>query len=137
MLCLASPAFGVPWILMFSWNSATASGYTKKLTRNAVVMFWYGIANIISPQLWQSRDAPRYIPAWIVQIVLSFFVAPLIAIVIWYILNKRNQYRLNKLQEEGNHENKGYVIEDGEKVEVNLAILDLTDLENEQFIYPL
>ena len=120
---------------MFSWNAQTCSGYTKKITRNAVVMFWYGVANIISPQLWQERDAPRYKPAWIVQIVLSFFLAPSLALVIWFILKRRNKERLAKIKLED--ENLGLVEDDGEKLKVNVAMLDLTDLENEAFIYPL
>jgi MFS family permease len=135
MLCLASPLFGIPWILMFSWNSATCSGYTKKITRNALIMIGYGIANIISPQLWQEKDGPRYTPAWIVQIVLSFFTAPLLALVIWYILNKRNKVRKQIIAEEG--ELKGFVDEESQEIEVSAAILDLTDLENKTFIYPL
>ncbi|KAF6009524.1 hypothetical protein HII12_003067 [Brettanomyces bruxellensis] len=112
MLCLASPLFGIPWILMFSWNTTTCSGYTKKLVRNAIVMVFYSIANLISPQLWQERDGPRYVPAWIVQIRRA-------------ALEEKSSYSV------------GFVEEDGVKREVNKAALDLTDLENEEFIYPL
>ncbi|GMM29620.1 Yct1 protein [Martiniozyma asiatica (nom. inval.)] len=137
MLCLASPLFGIPWILMFSWNTTSCSGYTKKLTRNAMVMVAYGIANIISPQLWQEKDGPRYLPAWIVQIVLSFFIAPLLALVIWFILNRRNNARKEAIASDSDSA-KGFVTEEnGEEVEVNIALLDLTDLENDKFIYPL
>lgn len=135
MLCLASPIFGIPWILMFSWNSTSCSGYTKKITRNGLVMIAYSVANIISPQLWREKDGPRYIPAWIVQIVLSFFIAPLLALIIWFILSRRNKYRKELIAQQG--ETKGYVLFDEEEIEVNDAILDLTDLENEKFIYPL
>lgn len=135
MLCLASPLFGIPWILMFSWNTTSCSGYTKKLTRNAMVMIGYSIANIISPQLWREKDGPRYIPAWIVQIVLSFFIAPLLALVVWFILNQRNKVRKQLIEEEG--ELKGFVDQDSQEIEVNAALLDLTDLENDRFIYPL
>lgn len=136
MLCLASPLFGIPWILMFSWNTTSCSGYTKKITRNAMVMVAYAVANIISPQIWRAKDGPRYIPAWIVQIVLSFSIAPSLALIIWFILNKRNKQRKLTLQEEG--EKKGFVSDgsDGE-IEVDIAVLDLTDLENTNFIYPL
>lgn len=132
MLCLACPLFGVPWILMFSWNTTSCAGYTKRLTRNAIVMFWYAVSNIISPQIWRSKDGPRYIPAWIVQIVLSFFLAPLLALVIWYILKKRNTERLAHAQE-----THGAVQIDGQVVKANVAMLDLTDLENKNFTYPL
>ncbi|GMG20131.1 unnamed protein product [Ambrosiozyma monospora] len=136
-LCLASPAFGVPWMLMFSWSSTTCSGYTKKMTRYAMVMVGYAVANLISPQLWQEKDGPRYYPAWIVQIVLSFTMAPALAIVIWFILNKRNKERSAK-KADASDEGVGIVEEsDGQQVKVNVAALDLTDLENEEFIYPL
>ncbi|CCH44311.1 putative transporter [Wickerhamomyces ciferrii] len=133
-LSLASPVFGIPWICMFSWNSTSCSGHTKKITRNAVIMFWYCIANIISPQLWTESSGPRYYPAWAVQIVLSFFTAPLLALVIRFILNKRNQERLSNLSEN----QKVGVVEDSDvEFVVNVASLDLTDLENKAFIYPL
>ncbi|KAH3674181.1 hypothetical protein WICMUC_003423 [Wickerhamomyces mucosus] len=133
-LCLASPAFGINWILMFSLNQTTCSGYTKKITRNAFVMFWFCIANIISPQLWREKDAPRYIPAWIVQIVLSFFTAPVIGLAIYYILKKRNDERSANLTD---GDNVGIIQDSDNDVVVNLAALDLTDLENKSFIYPL
>ncbi|CAR31109.1 ZYRO0E10142p [Zygosaccharomyces rouxii] len=132
MLCVASPLFGIPWILMFSWNTTSCSGYTKRITRNAIVMIGYSISNIISPQIWRAKDAPRYIPAWIVQIVLSFFFAPMLALVVRYILKKRNVRRLTDLKS-----NNGLVEIDGEAVKVDVAMLDLTDLENKSFIYPL
>lgn len=135
MISLAGSLYGIPWMLMISWNSTTCSGYTKVLTRNGMIMFGYGIANLISPQLWQEKDAPRFIPAWIVQIVLSFFVAPACAGVIWYLLKKRNTDRSMTLDSDSKN---GIVIQDdGQEVKVSLGALDLTDLENERFIYPL
>ncbi|GAV54682.1 hypothetical protein ZYGR_0AO00100 [Zygosaccharomyces rouxii] len=132
MLCVASPLFGIPWILMFSWNTTSCSGYTKRLTRNAISMVGYSVANMISPQIWRDKDAPRYIPAWIVQIVLSFFFAPMLALVARYILKKRNDKRLANTKSDN-----GLVEIDGEAVEIDVAMLDLTDLENKSFIYPL
>lgn len=132
MLCVASPLFGIAWILMFSWNTTSCSGYTKRLTRNGISMVGYSIANIISPQIWREKDAPRYIPAWIVQIVLSFFFAPMLALIIRYILKKRNVSRL--ADKKGDN---GLVEIEGKAVEIDVAMLDLTDLENKSFIYPL
>lgn len=135
VVCMASPVFGIPLIVMFSWNYTSCSGYTKKLTRNAMIMSGYAIGNIISPQIWRGKDAPRYIPAWIVQLVLSFIVAPMIGMAIYMILKKRNKERLATLTED---EKIGVIQdEDGKDVVVNVAALDLTDLENKAFIYPL
>lgn len=138
MICLCAPK-GVAWILMFSWNSTSVSGYTKKVTRNAMVMFWYGIANIIAPQLWQAKDQPRYYPAWIVQIIFAFFLAPICAILIRVVLKKRNEQRRANW---GPEDTVYGLIKDGDQeshttVKGNLALLDLTDIENDRFIYPL
>lgn len=135
-ICMASQSFGVSWICVFGLASSTAgSSYSKRITRNAMVLCAYSVANIISPQLWQAKDAPRYVPAWIVQIVLSFSVAPALLGVAWYILHKRNKERLADLKD---GDRIGYVQdESGEKIAVDVAALDLTDLEDKTFIYPL
>lgn len=135
-ICLASQSFGVGWICAFGLAASTAgSSYSKRLTRNAMVMCAYSVANIISPQLWQSKDSPRFVPAWVVQIVLSFTVAPALIGVVYIILRRRNKERLANLKE---GDRVGYVEdEEGNKVEVDVAALDLTDLEDKTFIYPL
>lgn len=135
MVTMVSSLYGIPWMLMISWSASTCSGYTKVLTRNGLIMFGYAVANLIAPQLWQESDAPRFIPAWIVQIVLSFGIAPSLAGVIWIILKRRNtkrQENINSASDSGE-----VILEDGQVLKTNLGALDLTDLENEHFIYPL
>lgn len=134
VLCLASPLFGIPYIIVFSWTGTSCSGHTKKMTRNAMFMAAYGIANIISPQLWRTSDAPRYVNAWIVQIVLSFGLSQVVIAVIWYVLKSRNTERLAAMDQ---YEKVGVVMEGEQEVIVNIASLDLTDLENRTFLYPL
>ena len=140
VICMAANVFGVSWICAFGLASATAgSSYTKRQVRNGMVLVGYSVSNMISPQLWQSKDAPRYIPAWIVQIVLSFTVAPALTSVAWYVLARRNRERKQLLeqaiQEDADH---GYVKnESGQIIEVNKGALDMTDLEDKTFIYPL
>lgn len=135
-ICMASQSFGVSWIVVFGLTSSTAgSSYSKRVTRNAMVLCAYSVANIISPQLWQARDAPRYVPAWVVQIVLSFSVAPALVGIAWFILHRRNKKRLADIKD---GDRIGYVKDDsGEKIAVDIATLDLTDLEDKTFIYPL
>ena len=107
-------------------------------------MAGYGIANLISPQIWVPRDAPRYYPAWIMQIVISWVGAPAILLVINFILTRRNKARSVWIAEqEALGKTRTGVIEQvderGEKseVEVDISLLDLTDLENRWFFYPL
>jgi len=86
----------------------------------------------------------RYYPAWIVQIVISWVGTPVILVVIRFILSRRNQERRIWIVEQealGNH-GEGYVEQlddDGNliKEKVDITLLDLTDLENKYFIYPL
>ena len=70
-LTLGGNTFDVTYIIMLGWASSSVGGYTKKLLRNVFFMFGYGIANIVSPQIWQESNAPRYYGAWIAQIVVS------------------------------------------------------------------
>lgn len=145
LACLLIPpnCFAQTWIISVGWVSSSCTGHTKRLTRNAMFMVFYGISNIISPQLWKS-GGPRYYGAWITQIVVSFTMAPLILLLIRYILSKRNKERRQWIAEQaalGNH-GEGYVeqINDGGetvRVKVDVAMLDLTDLENMFFLYPL
>jgi len=143
-ILLAGNTYGVTYIVALGWTTSTAAGYTKKLTRNVLFMAGYGIANIISPQIWVAKDAPRYYSAWIVQIVISWIGTPVILLVIRFILARRNKERFAWIaeQETLGHVGEGYVEqldENGQlvKVKVDVALLDLTDLENKYFIYPL
>lgn len=134
-ICMASQAFGVQWIIVFGLAKGTARSQTKTNVRAALMMASYSVLNIISPQLWQDRYAPRYVPAWIVQIVLSFVTAPVILGIIWYVLARRNQERRAKFEEVDRF---GYVKDDeGNELKVSVAALDFTDLEDTTYIYPL
>ena len=143
-LILAGHTFAVTFVTGLGWTTSSAAGHTKKLTRNVLFMVAYGISNIISPQIWAAKDAPRYYPAWIVQIVIGFVGTPTILLIIRWILSRRNQERRQWIEEQialGKNQ-VDYVEEineDGQtvNVEVDVSMLDLTDLENKYFIYPL
>ncbi|KAI0465492.1 hypothetical protein LJB42_000729 [Komagataella kurtzmanii] len=133
---------GVAYIVALGWTTSSCSGYTKKLYRNVMFMLAYGVANIISPQLWNPKDSPRYYPSWIVQIVIAFFLNLVILLTIRIILARRNAKRRAWIAENGTEGAFGYVInhdDDGREIKekVDVAMLDLTDYENKYFIYPL
>ncbi|CEP64007.1 Yct1p LALA0_S10e00122g [Lachancea lanzarotensis] len=146
-ICMAGQVFGIPFIIALSWSSSSTSGYTKRFTRSSISLLGYAIGNIISPQIWREKDAPRFFPAWIVQIILSFGLAPCILIFIWWKLRGRNQQRLLSMDQTLKRLSEKYELsndrtdefKNGSNANVvsNLAVLDLTDLENESFLYPL
>ncbi|KAJ9138184.1 Sucrose/H+ symporter, plant [Pleurostoma richardsiae] len=142
-LLLATNTWGMTYIISLGWTTSSCAGHTKKLTRNAMFMAAYGISNIISPQLWKS-GGPRYYATWIVQILISFTLTPLILILIRWLLSRRNKVRREWIAEQHARGNfgEGYIeqtTESGEivKTKVDISMLDLTDLENKFFIYPL
>lgn len=136
-MILAGSSKGITYIVALGWTTSSAAGYTKKLYRNVLFMLGYGAANIISPQLWNPKDAPRYYPSWIVQIVVSFFLNIVILLTIRFILAKKNKVRH---EFRATHSEKDYGVvtfEEGVTEKVNIAMLDLSDFENKRFIYPL
>ncbi|ESX00004.1 hypothetical protein KL918_005289 [Ogataea parapolymorpha] len=147
MLVLAGNTFALAYIVILGWSTAAASGNTKRYVRHLMLMVSYGVSNIISPQLWKGNQGysdhgtgPRYYAAWTIQIVLSWFGTAVVAFVIHYILKARNKERLAARDDDSV---KGVVLvkdpETGKTIEeaVDIANLDLTDLQNKNFIYPL
>lgn len=136
-MILAGSSKGVTYIVALGWTTSSAAGYTKKLYRNVMFMLAYGAANIVSPQLWNPKDGPRYYPSWIVQIVVSFSLNIVILLTIRFILARRNKERI-ALRDSGKADDYGVVqLDEGTTEKVTTAMLDLTDLENKRFIYPL
>jgi MFS family permease len=143
-ILLAGNTYGVSYIIALGWTTSSSAGYTKKLTRNVFFMVGYSVGNLISPQIWVASDAPRYYPAWIIQIVISWFGTPVILLVIRWILARRNVERRAWIEEQKSKGlfADGYVEHKDEegrsvKTKVEVGLLDLTDLENKYFLYPL
>ncbi|EGV60910.1 hypothetical protein CANTEDRAFT_132545 [Yamadazyma tenuis ATCC 10573] len=133
---------GTAYIISFSLCQTTAAGHTKKLTRTLLFMLAYAVSNMVCPQMWRTQYQPRYRIPWIMQMVFSWFLAPCCLLTIRYILSKRNKERRRLIEEEGEDLDYGFidsVDENGDLVKdkVDVSMLDLTDLENKRFIYPL
>ncbi|KAJ5533968.1 hypothetical protein N7527_000222 [Penicillium freii] len=145
-LLLAGHTYGNTYIIALGWTTSSAAGYTKKLTRNVMFMVGYSIANICSPQIWVPKDAPRYYGAWISMIVVSWAGTPLILFIIRFLLKRRNDQRktwaASLTREERRAHEFGVVEELDEngnviRRQVEIAMLDMTDMENPFFIYPI
>lgn len=59
-LTQASPT---PFVAFLSLISSNVAGYTKKTTVAALYLIGYCVGNIIGPQTFRPKDAPRYVPA--------------------------------------------------------------------------
>ncbi|KAI8289293.1 putative transporter [Colletotrichum sp. SAR11_57] len=141
-LILAASTYGVTYIIALGWTTSTAAGYTKKLTRNVMFMLGYSVGNLVSPQIWIPSNAPRFYGAWVSMITVSWVGTPVILWIIRFILARRNAERRDYIASLSDGEREGYVEqvdENGEvvRVKVDIAVLDLTDLQNKQFIYPI
>ncbi|SCU82824.1 LAFA_0D00254g1_1 [Lachancea sp. 'fantastica'] len=142
MLVLSANTYFLAYISGFGWSTSSCAGQTKRFVRHFMYSVAYGVSNIVSPQIWKGNQGTRYYAAWIVQIVLSWLLAPVVAGIITYILKARNQQRQQYISQHPDALT-GEVVkidaDTGEQIveKVDIGLLDLTDLENKAFIYPL
>ncbi|KAI1632961.1 major facilitator superfamily domain-containing protein [Biscogniauxia mediterranea] len=119
---------GIPigWTTILGLQSSNVAGSTKKITVACIGTIAYTIGNIISPQTFQPRDAPRYLPAKI-SICIIYFLITVDLFIMRYVLDRRNKEREQEKREQG----EAYTLQE------NHEFLDLTDLENREFRYEL
>ena len=110
--------------MIYSWNSANTSGYTKRTMRNALTLMAFCIGNLIGPQMFQASDAPNYNPAKIGLIVTMSAGVVLVLLLRW-VMVQENKKRDKNVEASG---------EFYEEVS-NVEFADLTDIENRKFRY--
>lgn len=113
-----------PFVAILSLLSSNVAGYTKKTTVAAMYLIGYCAGNIIGPQTFKAKDAPRYVPAEITIIATWSLGLAIMAFIHVYCV-KQNR------KKEAVRNAEGYV-----KLE-NQEWLDLTDKENPEFVYTL
>ncbi|KAF1963481.1 membrane transporter [Byssothecium circinans] len=120
-LTQASPT---AFVALLSLISSNVAGYTKKTTVAAMYLIGYCVGNIIGPQTFKAKDAPRYVPAEITIIVCWCVCLGILAFIhVWSVRQNREKEAIRAAP--------GYV-----KLE-NQEWLDLTDKENPEFVYTL
>lgn len=119
---------GIPigWTTILGLQASNVAGSTKKITVTCLGTVAYTVGNIISPQTFQAKDAPRYLPAKI-SIVILYFLITIDLYLIRLVYVHRNKKRDQQKAELGD----AYV------VEKNHEFLDLTDVQNQEFRYSL
>lgn len=120
-LTQASPT---PFVCFLSLISTNVAGYTKKTTCASMYLIAYCVGNIIGPQTFRPKDAPRYVPAeitilvcWIVCLFIMLFVY------LWCRVQNKKKEEVRSRPDYVRLENQEW--------------LDLTDRENPEFVYTL
>ena len=109
---------------VYAYNASNTSGYTKKVTINAMTLATFSIGNIVGTQIFQPKDAPGYVPGKIAIMVL-LTVQLFVSFLLRWINIRLNKKRAAQLQEE--KQRKGWSDADVEKERQRCAFLDLTD----------
>jgi hypothetical protein len=107
--------------IIYTWNSANTSGYTKRAMRNAMTLIAFCIGNLIGPQMFQTKDEPGYNPAKIALIVTMSMV------VVFALLLQQLVVWENRKRDQEN--------ETGAVSIENYEFMDFTDIENRKFRY--
>lgn len=118
-LLQASPT---PFVALLSLISTNVAGWTKKTTVAAMYLIGYCVGNIIGPQVFQEKDAPKYRPAEI-TIVVCYVVSLLDVLFIYWWCRSQNKKKAEMRAQPG------YVKIEGQE------FYDLTDRENPEFVY--
>ncbi|KAG9039675.1 hypothetical protein FS837_000943 [Tulasnella sp. UAMH 9824] len=144
--------FLVAFYLLFSYTSGFAmilslvavvfAGHTKKMTCNAIFLVGYSIGQMVSTQFWKKKYRPRNIVPWTIILSSFAFNIFIISIIRWYLVRenkRRDAERLDSVKECEEFGFVEHVQEDGsvDRLKVPIQFLDMTDLENKAFRYPL
>ncbi|KAJ8113977.1 hypothetical protein OPT61_g4035 [Boeremia exigua] len=103
--------------MIISLVTRNVAGQTKKSTTMTMVFIGWAVGNLIAPQIFQEKDAPRYLPGFLVHI--GVYAAYLCLVVVTRIvLMARNRRK------------------DAEATQIShdLAFQDLTDVKNPNFL---
>ncbi|KAJ5974585.1 MFS general substrate transporter [Penicillium waksmanii] len=129
--------FKPSYLLGLNWAGTTTTGHTKKLTLMTSCIVAASVANMISPEFWESKYEPRYVLPWAFMTAF-WLISPAMCIVIRFYLQRENNRRQQLLFENDSESDKDEVIETRNQiVKISDRDLDRTDRQNLKFIYPL
>ncbi|KAL2177333.1 major facilitator superfamily domain-containing protein [Thermothelomyces heterothallicus CBS 202.75] len=140
--------------LIYAWQAQNTGGDTKKKCTSAVVFIGMCTGNVIGPLLYDESQAPLYRPGLISNLIMFALVGSISALIPFYLmfLNRRHAKRREQLGKNAVLVDESMIVktqmEDSKAVEVedashrrqraleeDNALRDMTDLQNEDFIY--
>ncbi|RAL15869.1 uncharacterized protein BO97DRAFT_475485 [Aspergillus homomorphus CBS 101889] len=93
----------IGWTTILGLTSTNVAGSTKKITVSCIQTVVYLVGNIISPQTFQAKDAPRYLPPKISIVVLYVLITLDLCLVRWVSLRENKKRDAEKVAEGGVH----------------------------------
>lgn len=78
-------------IVIYQWTGANVAGQTKRVVSVALISGSFSVGNIIGPQTFQAKDAPKYTPAKITVLATQAAAALICVVLFLYYVwaNKR------------------------------------------------
>ncbi|KAH7011156.1 major facilitator superfamily domain-containing protein [Ilyonectria destructans] len=104
--------------MIISLITRNIAGQTKKGITMTMVFIGWSVGNLIAPQIFQEKDAPRYLPGFLVHVVVYAVYLGLV-ILTRIVLMAKNRRKVAAVAE----------------ITHDLAFQDLTDTENPNFRY--
>ncbi|TXT15863.1 hypothetical protein VHUM_00366 [Vanrija humicola] len=117
-----------PYIVMMGSVYANTGGFTKKMIVYAIAYMGYCVGNIVGPQTFQAKQAPKY-TAGVVAMLTCYGCALLLIFVYRVHLVYLNRQKAKQLEA---HER-----DNGTEVDLLDEWQDLTDSANPRFVYEL
>ncbi|EJD48810.1 MFS general substrate transporter [Auricularia subglabra TFB-10046 SS5] len=114
--------FGAVAVLNLATMSGNIGGRTKQVMSNTFVFVAWAVGNAIGPQVFQDRERPRYVGAFVAHIVV-YSVQCVALLMMRALLMRRNATRRRQA-----------AVDDTQRSHKN-AFDDLTDFENPDFRY--
>ncbi|CAI7605015.1 unnamed protein product [Penicillium discolor] len=119
--------FSVNFVLSLTLLQSNVAGRTKKTMFASSFFVSYCVGNLIGPQLFFSREAPRYQSGFASMIVC--FVVQIAIVIVMYTVNARENKRRDLLNPNG--------AEEQHATTISLGLSDITDVQNLHFRYVL
>ena len=130
--------------IIVSWMIANTAGQTKKSVIMALFNSASAVGNIVGPMLFKDEDKPHYVPGvravMIIFCVLIFLLG--VQVVLLFLFNKQRQrQRVAAGKPKHIHDTsmedkyKAYGADEGADNLGTNALLDLTDIKNDEFTY--
>lgn len=117
--------------LVFSLISRNVAGQTKKSTTLAITFIAWAAGNMTAPQIFQSKDAPRYKKGFTAHFCL-YVLFNIFLVILRVLLTRRNKAKRSAVTEITAGAGEEGV---DEKITHQFAFDDLTDKENPEFRY--